>query len=267
MRVKYTGAVGITDGFYWTMNPPSDNDIDADNDSVMNPAPNYLIDLSKVASNALGQQCPLMATYRLHSIKVGIRPVDDAVDNDEATHFAGRHYYRLMTDHMKTALQLARRTEKEWEGMAMGSEGLFLSDEKSYTGFRFNWYDGADHEVVEHTTLAGMAPFYGAPWSLNTICNVYDYMTAPDEENALFNGRAPGVASLLWNCGWTAAPFNHSTGSGGLTHVGDDIRECHLDIVPLIAGSINYSSGNEPGTVDDDYLFFIEVDFTVGGSF
>lgn len=264
MRIRHAGVLGIHDGWYWTRDAPTSNDIDADNDSVMAPIPNYLLDLSKIASNALGRQAPMMASYKLHSIRIGIRPVDDVTDNEQATTFAGRHMYRLATDHMKTALQLARSTEKAHEETTTGTEAVFLSAHDRYSGFRYNWSNTPDDDMVEHATYSTQL---NRPWNLEDISSMYDYMTAPSEENALFNGRAPGVCSAIWECGFAAAPFQLGTGAGGATHVGDDFKEMHVEILPLIAGNVLYSSGNEPGPVDDDYIVWIEVDFTIGGTF
>jgi hypothetical protein len=258
-RIVHAGILGVHDGFYWTDAAPSDNDIDADNDSVMDPIPNYLIDLSKVAANALGQQANMMAEYKLHSITLGIRPVDDATDNTVATQFGGRHMYRLATDHMKQALQLARKTEKAHEATDVGTEGLFLSAHDRYKGFRYNWHNTPVHAVVEYAT--GASQLGASTWNLTDICSIYDYMTAPEEENAIFNGRAPGTIQCIWEAGWTASPFD------GNPSIGDSKKTLNVNILPLVAGNVLYSSGNEPGPVDDDYLVWVEVDFTIGGSF
>lgn len=226
----------------------------------MMPVPNYLIDLSKVASNALGRQCSMMAGYKLHSITVGIRPSDDTVDNDHAGHFGGRTLVRLMTPHMKEALKLARATEKASEATQVDNDSLFLSDDNDYSGFRYQWGNTTDDIVVEHTTVTTITN--NDRWNLEDICNYYNVMTAPDESNALFNGRAPGVISQIWECGWSNKPWGAMGGTKG-----DATREMHMEIVPLVAGNINYSHVNEPGAIDDEYYVWIEVDFTIGGSF
>lgn len=253
--------MGIHDGFYWTMNAPSDNDIDGDNDGVMVPIPNFLVDLSKVASTALGKQAPMMASYKLHSITIGLRPVDDVNDNEDAAVFAGNFLTYLATDHAKNALQLARKTEKASEEANVTTEGLFLRDNKRYTGFRYNWYSGPDNHVVEGATGCSVAGL-DTQWNLWQIANLYDYMTRPDEDNALFNGRFPGITSTMWEASWHNEPHNFQ---GSAT--GQCTREMHTEILPLVAGNIRYSHVNEPGTVDDDYYVEIEVDFTIGGSF
>lgn len=261
MRIRTSGLVGYTDGFYWTENFPSNGDIDGDNDSVMQPPPNYLVDLSKLASNALGKQASMMSEYKIHSVTIGIRPVDDVTDNTEGAVFAGNHLMVLATEHGKTALQLARRTEKQLEMTQFDGDSFLLSTDKDYSGFRYNWYPGLTHRVVEHATTCGL-PNLDSEWNLREISLYYDQMTSPDESNALFNGRAPGIISTMWKAGWNTKPFG-AMGAG----YGDCTSEMHLDIFPLLAGVVRYSHANEPGTVDDDWRLEIEVDFTVGGSF
>lgn len=274
MRIRTAGRVGTHDGFYWTQNAPSSGDIDSDNDGEMIPSPNFLIDLSHVGSIALGRQCSMMASYKLHSIRIGIRPVDDTIDNEEAAIFGGRFLNVLATDHAKTALQLARKTEKHLEGGQLDADSLFLSSEKDYSGFRYNWAGTAEDNVVAHAT-ACTVPSMGDHWRIDEIFNLYNNMTAPSEQNALFNGRAPGTMQQIWECGWSNRPFGQIVtaittpvaGQGGLMHAGDDKCDMHLDILPLVAGQVLYSSVNEPGAVDDDYYLWVEVDFTIGGSF
>lgn len=252
--------MGAHDGFYWTRDAPNNNDIDGDNDGRMLPVPNYLIDLSKLASNALGQQCSMMATYKIHSISVGIRPSDDYFDNDQSAHFGGRHFVRLMTDHMKNALKLARKTEKASEATQIDGDSLFLTTEKDYSGFRYQWGNTVEDIKVEHSTITTLTN--NDRWNLEDICLFYNEMTEPSEKNALFNGRAPGVIAQLWEAGWSNKPWAEMGSAKGDSH-----RDMHMDIVPLIAGNINYSHVDEPGTNDDDYHVWMEVDFTIGSGF
>lgn len=260
MRIRTTGVLGRTDGFYWTTNEPSYGDIDGDNDGLMDPSHNYLIDLSKCASNALGRQASMMAGYKLHSITIGIRPADDNIDNDQSGQFGGTHHVRLMTDHMKEALKLARKTEIASEETQIDGDSIFLKTEVDYSGFRYGWGNTTEDIVVEHTTSTTLTS--NNRWNLQDICNYYNSMTAPQQTNALFNGRASGLIKTLWACGWSNKPW----GAMGAA-IGDCTREMHMDIVPLVAGEILHSHVDEPGTNDDDYYVWVEVDFTVGGSF
>lgn len=265
MRVKCGGTVGLGDGMRW--NPaPAANDIDGDNDGVFSPAYSFTLDLSHMASKVLGRQCPMMAVYKLHKLTIGVRPVDDATDNDEASNFAGRWLFHHATDHTIEALKMARAVEKADEGSQVDADSLFLSTDKDYKGFRYNWSDGADYRTTEHAT-ANSIPGMDDEWNLGEIGSAYNAMTAPSESNALFNGRWSGEGQALFNMGWSNVPFGGSAGEGGMTHVGDGISTFNVDVLPLIHGQILYSHVDEPGTVDDDYIVVVDAEFTIGRSF
>lgn len=258
MRIRSAGIVGIDDGWLAGTDWPSDNTIDGDNDGLILPVPNFVLDLSKIASNALGRQAPMMASYKVHSMRIGIRPSDDTIDNDHAAHFGGEFVYVLATEHAKTAMQLARKTDKATEATQVDGDSLFLSDDKDYSGFRYNWGDTA---IVDHPTANGVSGM-NSVWTVQDILVAYNEMTRPCESNALFNGRFPGPIGAMWECGWSNKPYG-AMGTGR----GDCQRDMHVEILPLIGGFIKHSHVNEPGTVDDEYHVHIEVDFTIGGTF
>ena len=170
----------------------------------------------------------MMASYKLHSITIGIRPSDDTIDNDHAAHFGGEHYVLLATDHAKTALQLARKTEKNIESAKVDADSFLLSNQRDYTGFRYTWYPGTPFDVIEHATTCDV-PTMSSKWNLAEIFQTYDLMTRPDQDNALFNGRAPGIIGTLWEAGWSNKPWGEM-GTGR----GDSTREMHLDVLPLV---------------------------------
>lgn len=264
-RLKVGGILGITPGMAW--NPaPAANDIDGDNDGVINPAYSFTLDLSHLASRALGQQCSMMGVYKLHKIRIGVRPVDDVNDNDEASNFGGRFLFHHATDHTIEALKLARSTEKASEGLQVDSDSLFLSDDKDYSGFRYNWSTGADYRTTEFATSSSVAGL-DTEWNLSEIGSAYNAMTAPCESNALFNGRWSGEGQALFNMGWSNQPFVATAGDGGAIHVGDDIVAFNVDVLPLVHGQIIYSHVDEPGSVDDDYIVVIDCEFTMGRTF
>ena len=100
---------GAHAGAYWLQESAGgDGHIDADNDSVMSPKLEFIIDLSEATSHIMGRQASMMAAYRIHSISVGIRPVDDTADNDESAFFAGRW---LMFPHTKHGEEMLNSLE------------------------------------------------------------------------------------------------------------------------------------------------------------
>lgn len=249
MRIRKNCKVGGTFA-QWTIDAPSNEDIDADNDGVMSTKHQFEIDLSHVASYVLGRQASMMASYRLHSIRVGIRPVDDLTDNAHQTAFAGTLWWTTPTDHVKTGLQLARKMENASESFQYDGDSFFLSDDKDYSGYRYSAYlDGA-------TLYQTNSSITGWNHLLSNIRAAYNKMTEPNQTNALFGGRFGGEASLMWNCSW-------STGMNQNPLIqGDDTHDLNHLALPVLRGAVEFSSGDEPGTVDDDYELWIDVDFT-----
>lgn len=268
MRIVSGGLVGYETGMFWSRNIPADNDIDADNDGVMVPVPEFNIDLSKIASQILGKQASMMQAYRLHRIKVGIRPVDDDYDNDYYAAFSVAFNMYPATEHALTALNLARKVENADEAPQVDGDSLFLRDENRYTGFRYGWYDG-DEDTVQHVSgngISGMA----SNWYLSEIASAYEGMTAPLKERNLFDGRFPNQMQVQHIAAWSTGP--HADDKSGVDsgfQPLDSESNYRLDVLPLIKGSIKHSSGDEPGLVDDDYRVYVEVEFTpeVGGAF
>lgn len=251
MRIRKSVQVGGNYA-YWTFNPPALDDIDADNDSVMTPSHQFEVDLSKIASEVLGRQSSMTSTCRIHQITVGIRPVDDVDDNDESTSFAGRIWWKPPTDHVKQGLQLMRKMERASEEDAYDSDSFFLSSDKDYSGLRYSYnFDGA----IDHQTASSVT---GWDHTLLDLRTAYNTMTAPDQSNALFDGRFGGDCNLMWNCSWATG-----VGAGDSPPKSDDDTHVmnHLAL-PILRGAVEYSSGDEVGAVDDDYYLWVDIDFT-----
>ena len=127
-RIVVAAQIGLDEpnGIWWSHNVPSALDIDASNDGVYTSnAPQFTIDLSKIASKYLGYQASMMAGYRIHRISVGVRPVDDIDDNDAYAFFAGQIDMFPFTKHGAKALQLARKVEKVDESNQVDNDSLF----------------------------------------------------------------------------------------------------------------------------------------------
>lgn len=264
MRMVARGLVGFNEGFAWTHNIPAESDIDADNDGVMNPNPQFIVDLSELAGSILGYQASMMSAYKIHRIGIGIRPVDDVNDNDSQTMFAGDIVMYPATEHAKKALQLARKVEKADEASQIDADSLFLSDDVDYSGFRYGWSTVNAGGVAHKTgnSIAGMA----SEWYLSEIFAAYDNMTEPQQSNALFGGRAPENMATKWICA-----FNMGTDDGqAMVGAASDWNCNHsLEVLPLLLGRVNYSSGDEDGLIDDDWRLEVEIEFTPehGGTF
>ena len=259
--------MGYATGMYWSKNIPADFDIDADNDGVVEPVHEFQLDLSRIAARAIGYQASMMAGYKLHSVKVGIRPVDDSFDNDMCTQFAGLIDMYPATEHAAKALSLARKVEKADEASQVDADSLFLRTSDRYTGFRYGWSSGDDDGPVHKTgnSIAGMAE----QWYLNEIFDVYEFMTDENKERALFGGRAPEQMSVGWSCGWNTMSDFAEASPRYAGQFMDSETKVSLNVLPLLRGQVKYSSSDETGLVDDDYRLWVEVEFTpeAGGAF
>lgn len=267
-RMVSGGLVGYESGMFWSQNIPTDKDIDADNDGVMEPVHAFNLDLSKIAGRMLGYQASMMSAYKIHRIKVGIRPVDDSYDNDFYAAFSVALNMYPATEHALKALDLARKVENADESTQVDADGLFLRTENRYTGFRYGWHHDDDVTVsnISGNSISGMA----SEWYLDEIFEAYDAMTDPLKERALFDGRAPEQMQVQHVCSWSSgvnADIQPAIDSGFQPLDSTSLHS--LNVLPLIKGQIKHSSGDEPGTVDDDYRVYVEIEFTpeVGGGF
>jgi len=247
-------------GAVWIGSAPTFGDIDIDNDGVISGGGyEFLIDLSEATSQILGRQASMMASYKVHSISIGIRPVDDVVDNDESAFFAGRYLFFPYTEHGEKMMKLARSVEKANEDQDIDSDSWLLSTDKDYRGMRFGW--NGDNQVA-YQTAESISGYGGSEWDLANLKVVYNLQTAPNQSNALFNGRAPSWMSHSW-----IAALASGMGTGDSPPYGgssaDDTCILNTEILGgLIKGNITYSSSDEDGVVDDDYIVMVSVVWT-----
>lgn len=267
-RMVTGGLVGFRTGMFWSKEIPAEYDIDADNDGVISPVHEFQIDLSKVAARALGYQASMMSAYKLHRIKVGIRPVDDVDDNDFYASFGINIDMYPATEHALKALNLARKVEGADEGHQVDADSLFLRTSNRYTGFRYGWQPSDDDTPSSLTSngITGMAD----EWYLSEIFDAYDNMTVPLKERALFDGRAPEQMTVSHIASWSSGVnSDDQTGYDSGFQCLDSESLHSLNVLPLLRGQVKHSSGDEPGAIDDDYRVYIEIEFTpeVGGAF
>lgn len=265
-RMVMGGLVGYATGMYWSKEEPTDRDIDADNDGVVEPVHEFQIDLSRLAARALGYQASMMKAYKIHRIKMGIRPVDDSYDNDSYASFGFLVDMYPATEHAFKALNLARKVENADESNQVDGDSLFLTNDNDYSGFRYGWNSTSDTPYA--TTGNGISGMHNE-WVLSEIFEAYDSATAPTQSNALFGGRAPEQVSVAHVASWTAGP-EADLQTGMSEYQCADSESYHsLEVLPLLRGQVKYSTGDEGGSVDDDYRVYFEIEFTpeVGGGF
>lgn len=246
-------------GAYWVMHPAM-GDIDIDNDGVFPNPYTWVVDLSEIASKILGRQVSMMNSVTLHGIQIGIRPVDDITDNDESAFFAGGIFFHPATPHKMKALRLASKLEKAIEGQQVDSDSFFLSTESDYSGLRYGWSNVNNMSNVRYQT-AGWPN--GGYYNLTNIFNAYNDMHPSTKTNSLWAGRAGEAMGTQWICALASG-----IGQGDSPPYGGDTADWHSpvlrhEILPLLYGNVRYSSGDEEGAVDDDYIITVTVDFSV----
>lgn len=245
-------------GVVWIEGEPAAGDIDIDNDGVFAPPFQFLIDLSHVASSVLGRQVSMTRSIVLNGLGIGVRPVDDITDNDESAFFAGRFQMYPATSHGKKALALAAKMEREIESHEVDGDSFLLSTDKDYSGLRLGWTETPNPQILHQTN--GWPN--GGSYTYGKVFAAYNAMTAPCQSNALFTGRAPDPMSMQWVCALASG-----IGQGDSPPPGGQSADWNLstrtEIFPLIRGLVEYSSGDEDGTVDDDYYVHVYMDFTV----
>lgn len=257
-RIRVATAIGFSEGTRWTINAPANGDIDIDNDGVMS-AHGFTVDLSHIASKALGKQVPMTSIVRLHHIQFGLRPVDDVTDNEESAWFGGRLFFHPPTDHVVEAMKMARQMNNATEETQADSDSLLLGADKRYTALRYGW---TENDGVNEVAFPTTAPMSGIDWSLNTIKGAYDVITAPDQVNALFTGRFGDGCSLSW-----MAAQASGAGDNDPIPIGDRTFALNHLSLPLLRGLVEFSSVDESGSVDDDYKLYLDIDFTLVGGF
>lgn len=265
VRLYATGTVGSTNGMKWIENPPAGDDFDADNDGVMAPIHYGLIDLSDLASQMLGQQVSQSATYKIRSIRMMLKNVDDLDDNDEGNWFAGTLRWWYPTEHRMKALSLVRDAEKWAEGKQYDGDSYFLRTEDDYRGLRVGWTNTISGvgDQVRHITAEDFANINGTEWNLETIFDIYNQMFPATKANSLFGGRAGDMTCKI---PYTVANAS-GIGSGDAPAVLTDFNSGPLNAdccMGLIAFTVADSGGDESGSVDDDYRMVVSVEFDVG---
>lgn len=201
----------------------------------------------------------MMAGYKIHSVTMGIRPVDDLFDNDESTFFAGRIGWFPVTDHSKKMLKLARQVEKAAEDSQIDADSFLLSTDNDYSGMRFGW--SADDQV-QYQTPENISGYGGTQWDLESLRQVYNQQSTVPQSNALFNGRVPDVCTAQF-----IMALASGQGAGDSPPPGGNSADHHIPIncealCGLLWGQFRYSGSDEDGTVDDDYVVTVTVNWT-----
>lgn len=246
----------------WTNDPGVNNTQDAFEGGEPASVPVAIVDLSAAASQLLGKQVQQSQNFRLRRVQVGYRAHDAVADNESDVAFQGRIEWFAPTDHFKEAMSLARAVERAGEDFAVDADSLFLSTEQDYSAMRMGW---SNQDQVQFQTVENLSAIAGSQWSVAQVGEVYNVMTLPPQNNALFNGRFPAPSSLMWHATLSSGADN-ADGAGRLGHSADFIQDGMLHDVGmgLMALTVTHSTpASHQGAVEDDYQWWVAFDFEV----
>ena len=267
--------MGSTPGFY-----TNQAEITEDNDGEF--LASYfrgVIDMNNILSRTLGRQLPQMATYRINYLQIGLRNVNDSLDNDNAIQVGGNVRYFMPTKHHVDALQLAR-TYARGEGSTEAGSGVYdvLSTDKSYKGLRFGYDTDIDvHDASPDNTTA----MSGTDFQMKKIFEVYDLVLGggtPGAEGydtsgagqALWDKRTLTAAQTIqFDCGYTnrQRTINITGDDYSIFDPSSRVWEWKASYpgqeIPILGGlmSIELTHGNtdSPGIAEDEYEMLITV--------
>jgi len=166
-----------------------------DRDGYIDNAPTAIIDLSDLMSQIVGRQCPQTANYRVKSIGLSLRNVDDTIDNEKGAVFQGFIGYRSPTSHLVDAVQMARKAVTAASSGEITAASTYLSVAQSYTGFRFN--HGSEWEVRFPTDMGGISGWAAAVPSGQSQATLGDILYLYNQHK--FSGAQDDYGNKLWN--------------------------------------------------------------------
>lgn len=250
----------------WIEDPGVNNSQDTFEGGEPSTVPYCVIDLSKAASVALGQQVVQSQKFRLRGVRIGYRHLDAGVVNESDAAFQGVLKWFADTEHFREAMSLVRQLEREVESGLVDADSYLLSTDKDYSALRIGW-NGSNSEI-QFPTVEGFSALAGDHYNLDALAGVYNIMTAPDESNALFNGRFPGHQGLGWNATISSAGESQADGLARGGPYDDFVAEGMLHEVGagILAVEVTHSTPSEQqGLVEDDYEWWVGFDFEVMG--
>ena len=253
-------AVRWVDADAFEISPPSDGDIDIDNDGLMMPRHVACVDLSGLGSAVNGRQLPMTANYRITGIRIALLNQDDAVDNENRSNFTGIVRYFKPTKHNVDALQAHRQLVSMMETQeAFTASGLMFPSDDRYKGFRFGFYREDDVQYHSNLTVDSTSHGLSIEECIDRYNNTLD--DDADKPRALF-WRRTGTPSDI---SFSVTNGNDPSASGG--SVDNIIWEYkaphgyHIDVLGGLLGVMfTHSSTDQYGAIDDDFQVRIDVD-------
>ena len=255
-----------TPGFHVTTgNWPMD--IDADGVMSGSNETRIICDLSELLAYRLGKQIPMTANFRINYLKISLRNVDDGNDNDGPNYFAGDWEWYTPSKHRIDAVQAWRQLEKRLEEDDSDSEGIFVSSEDRYKGFRFGFIRDAD--VVY--------PTQGAPTALVNGYNIVEMISqyndglhngVPSQTNAIWDRKVGRSSHLGWSAVCENGYFEDGTLLDNRNFDTANIRDGEwtapnghaIEVMGgLLAINVTHSSVDTIQNIDDDFHIYVDI--------
>lgn len=245
--------------------------VDIDADGVMEGTSNerkIVIDLSECLGFRLGKQIPMTANFRINYLRIGLRNVDDANDNDGPNYFAGHWEWYSPNKHRIDAVQAWRMLEKKLEEDDTDSEGIFIRNEDRYRGFRYGWLAASD---VTWPTAGAPATALPDGYALATMLAFYN--------QGLKNEGTPTATNAIWDrnvgrssrMGWAASCTNGEFIDGVAENDPVNVASIHdyewtapaghnLEVMGgLLVLTVTHSNTDTVQNFDDDFDFQIDI--------
>lgn len=226
-----------------------------------------ICDLSELLGYRLGKQIPQTANFRVNYLKISLRNVNDGNDNDGPNYFAGDWEWYTPTKHRVDAVQAWRQLEKRLEEDDADDEGLFVSTEDRYKGFRFGFSSATD---VTHATR-------GAPDPLQEGYNIVEMLSTynsglhngvPAQTNAIYDRKVGRTSHLGWSAVCENGFFQDVPGPVNENYDTAFIQDGEwtapnghaIEVLGgLLAINFTHSSVDNVQNVDDDFHVFIDI--------
>jgi len=243
----------------------ADGSVNEDPDGQYNPIGRATLDLSHALSQKLGKQFSQSDSYRVRYLSVGLRNVDDMVDNESAMAIGGKFYWFAPTHHRLEAMKIARMIEKHDETDEVDVDGYFLPLDPRYKGLRFNY--SADNQVALATPESvGLSPGF---WNLTALFQAYSEGIqggTPNVSNALWEHRCALTSeAIAFEAAWSNNAMHPLTGLKDFNDVETNDFQMVLPgrgfecLAGLLRMSLTHSNTNITGLVDDDFSVVVTV--------
>lgn len=249
--------------------------IDIDADGVLEGTGNsrrIVCDLSQMLGYRLGKQIPMNATFRVNHLSISARNVDDSNDNDGPNYFAGDWEWYSPTKHRIDAVQAWRMLEKKLEEEDADAEGLFVSSEDRYKGFRFGFIRATDVAYATGGAPAQLSNGYALVDMLSTYNSGLTNGGVPTQTNPIWDRKVGRSSHLSWSLTVNNGEFIDQLGIEN-----DPVNTAFIQdatwtapsghCIEVIGGlmviNVTHSNTDTVQTVDDDFQF--EVNIGVSG--